>query len=174
MMSLIEFFTISGVAALTAAGASRGLSLLRHPRGDTSTRQGGSSHAEEAGRPSAGVWHEPRFGKRRRVGCRIEYAFGGSAFQGLLVDLSGRGWRARGTQPVTKGTEMTVRLFFPDLPQPILIDRAVVRWADGSEFGVESIHMNPESAGKLSEYLSAHYPVPEPGPVFGLSPFSYN
>ena len=52
-----------------------------------------------------------------------------------------------------------------DPPQCITIDEAVVRWTDGLEFGVEVTRISPDSAARLSEYLTVHYPPEEPAPV---------
>jgi hypothetical protein len=92
----------------------------------------------------------------------------------MLIDMSRQGWRARGTQPLTKGTAMTVQVYFSDATIPITIDEAVVRWTEGLEFGVELIRMSPKSAALLSDYLSAHFPPAERTPPYALSPFSYN
>jgi hypothetical protein len=175
-MSLIEFFAIFSLATLTAAGASHGLHLLRQPRDKRAgmTPQSRNNNDEESGRPSAGAWHEPRYGKRHRVSCRIEYAVGGSRLEGMLIDISRQGWRANGSQPVVKGTTMTVYVYVSDLSQPVVIDQAVVRWTDGLEFGVELIRISPDSAARLSDYLSSLYPAPAPMPASLLSPFSYN
>jgi len=69
---------------------------------------------------------------------------------------------------------MTVQVWFPDASQPITIEEAVVRWTEGLEFGVELIRISPASAAMLSDYLSSHFPTPEPAPPYALSPFSYN
>jgi hypothetical protein len=174
MISLIEFFSICGVATLTAAGASQGLNLLRRSRGVRSDNPVTDREEDGSGRPSAGAWHEPRYGKRHRVNCRIEYGVGDTRNEGVLIDMSRQGWRARGTQPLTKGTAMTVQVYFSDATIPITIDEAVVRWTEGLEFGVELIRMSPKSAALLSDYLSAHFPPAERTPPYALSPFSYN
>ncbi len=175
MISLVELVAISGVATLSAAGASHGLNLLRQAReGRSGVPVRSGQHDEESGRPSAGTWHEPRYGKRHPVSCRIEYAAGSERWEGTLVDMSRQGWRARGMQPVIKGTTLVVHVYIPDLAQPITIDQAVVRWTDGLEFGVEVTGISQESASKLSDYLSTHYPVPDTTPAHALSPFSYN
>jgi hypothetical protein len=61
-----------------------------------------------------------------------------------------------------------------DASQPITIDEAIVRWTEGLEFGVELISISPTSAAMLSDYLSTHFPVPEPARSYAISPFSYN
>ena len=63
-----------------------------------------------------------------------------------------------------------VRILYSDPPQNITIDEAVVRWTDGQEFGMEVTRISPDSAARLSDYLTLHYPPEEPAPVDALSP----
>lgn len=174
MMSLMEVLSIGAVVTLTAAGASQGLHLLRRSRTHPPDLTIRLAHDESSGRPAAGAWHEPRYGKRHAVNCPIEYVLGEARHEGLLVDMSRRGWRARGRHPVARGTPMMLRILCSDAPQNITIDEAVVRWTDGEEFGMEVTRISPDSAARLSDYLTLHYPPEEPAPVYALSPFSYN
>jgi hypothetical protein len=173
MISLVEFVSICGVASLTAAGASQGLQRLRRSWRQHSN-EAAKLPAEDCGRPAAGAWHEPRYGKRHAVKCRIEYIIADARHEGVLVDMSRRGWRAQGMQPVGNGTVMTVEILCADPSQRIVIEEAVVRWTEGLEFGVEVTRISPESAAALSDYLTLHYPEEKPQPVYALSPFSYN
>ena len=174
MMSVLEFVTMFGVVTLTAAAASQGLHCLRRSREQRSDQHTGLVEDLSSGRPAEGAWHEPRYGKRYAINCPIEYVVRGTRYEGRLVDMSRRGWRAQGTHPVVKGTPMIVRILGSDPAQCITIDEAVVRWTDGLEFGVEVTHISPDSAARLSDYLTLHYPPEEPVPVYALSPFSYN
>jgi hypothetical protein len=174
MMSLLEFVSLCGVITLTAAAASQGLDCLRRSRRRHSHPPVDPEDEESSGRPAAGAWHEPRFGKRRPLSCPIEYVLAGTGYEGCLVDMSRRGWRAHGRHPVAKGTPMMVRILSSNPAQCITIDEAVVRWTDGLEFGVEVTRISPESAARLSDYLTLQFPLEEPAPVYALSPFSYN
>ena len=174
MISLVEFVTLCGAATLSAAGISQGLNCLRHPRSGRSANPVRSSAEDGSGRPDAGAWHEPRYGKRYRVNCRIQYEVGGTWNEGVLIDMSRQGWRARGAQPVPNGTTLAVQVYFDDCIEPIRIDEALVRWTEGVEFGVELTRISPASAATFSDYLSTHYPVTEPTKAYALSPFSYN
>jgi hypothetical protein len=174
MISLMEFVSICGVASLTAAGASQGFQLLRRSHGQRSDERVRLPVDETSGRPSPGAWHEPREGKRHAMSCRIEYILDKTRHEGMLVDMSQRGWRAHGSQTVAKGTAMMVEILCADPAQRITIEEALVRWTDGLEFGVEVIRISPDSAARLSDYLNMHYPPEESAPVYALSPFSYN
>jgi len=174
MISLMEFVSICGVASLTAAGASQGLQLFRLSWGQRANERVSLPIEESSGRPSPGAWHEPRHGKRHTASCPIEYILNKIRYEGMLVDMSQRGWCAQGRHPVAKGTAMTVEILCSNPPQRITIAEAVVRWTDGLEFGVEVTDISPDSAARLSEYLTKHFPHEAPAPVYALSPFSYN
>ena len=174
MISLMEFVSICGVASLTAAGVSQGLQRLRPSRGQRADERVSLPIEDTSGRPAPGAWHEPRDGKRHTVSYPIEYILGKIRYEGMLVDMSQRGWRARGMRPVAKGTAMTVEILCSNPPDRITIAEAVVRWTDGLEFGVQVTDISPDSAARLSEYLTKHFPHEEPAPVYALSPFSYN
>jgi hypothetical protein len=174
MISLFDFVTVSSVATLTAVGASHGLTLLRQARGIHSKSSARSNQDDESGRPSAGAWHEPRFGTRVPVDCRIEYLFECQQSEGRLVDMSRQGWRVRGLQPVAKGTTMTVQVYITDSARPIPIDEAIVRWTEGLEFGVELTRMSPESAMRLRTYMATNCPAPDSSSTYALSPHAYN
>lgn len=174
MISLIEFVSICGVATLTAAGASHGWNLLRQPRGGRSSSPARACEEEGSGRPSAGAWHEPRYDKRHFISSQIEYKVAGERHEGLLIDMSRQGWHARGDQPLARGSTITIQVCLSDASQPITIDEAVVRWTEGLEFGAELISISPTSAAMLSDYLSTHFPAPEPARSYAISPFSYN
>jgi hypothetical protein len=104
----------------------------------------------------------------------MEYIVDKTRHEALLIDMSRRGWRAECRHPVAKDTAMRVEILCPDSDHRITIEEAVVRWTDGLEFGVEATRISLESAARLSEYLTMHFPPEEPAPVYALSPFSYN
>ena len=174
MVSLLEFVSICGVATITAAGASRGLHLLRRSRESRTETPTSQVQGETSGRPPAGSWHEPRDEKRRAFSCRIDYVIDQVPHRGKLLDMSQHGWRARGTFPVPNGTAMQVQILCSESGQCIVVEEAVVRWTDGVEFGVEVTRISPESAARLSDYLIAQYPPETSMPAYTLSPFSYN
>lgn len=174
MISLVEFVSICGAATLTAAGASQGLRLLRRSDRQPSEPRISASYDESCGRPAAGAWHEPRLGKRHAATCRIEYVVDNIPYEGLLTDMSQRGWRAKGVSRVAKGSALTVHILCSDPVQQITIEEVVVRWTEGLEFGVEVTRISPEAAARLSDYLTLRYPPTEPAPAHALSPFSYN
>ena len=61
------------------------------------------------------------------------------AGEGVGLDLSVRGCLISSPTQVTRGTELQLHLILPenDHYSPVDIERAVVRWTEGNEFGVE-------------------------------------
>jgi PilZ domain-containing protein len=174
MLSLVEFLMIAGLAILMAAWVSSGLWRVRVPRPTRSQSPRSSDQEETAGRPSPGAWHSPRRGPRYCTHFEIEYLSPQGAGKGTLINLSREGWRIKSDQPVSRGTVLSLRLHLQDQPTALEIDRAIVRWVDSTEFGVELLALRPDAATRLSEYLSIHCPQPDGKPLSALSPFAYN
>jgi len=59
------------------------------------------------------------------------------AGEGMLKDLSLSGGSIKGNEPVSVGMVLRLRVFIPGNREPLLIDRAVVKWVKDMEFGVE-------------------------------------
>src|SRR5437870_1295102 len=67
----------------------------------------------------------------------VRYLRDGIAGEGIIKDLSLSGSYVTGNAPVSVGMALTLQMFVPGDPEPLLIDRAIVIWVKGSEFGVE-------------------------------------
>ena len=92
---------------------------------------------------------------RTSVRCQLCYFCDGSLTTGIVWDLSEVGWRAAGERPVRPGTESTVYMTIleGDQPHSILIDAAVVRWADGQIAGWEILRMDEANRTRLSQFV---------------------
>ncbi len=79
----------------------------------------------------------------------------GTLTNGIVWDLSDRGWRATGQHPVTVGTETTVYITLQKGKQSynVLIDAAIVRWSDGREAGWEILRMDEASRARLRDFV---------------------
>ena len=75
------------------------------------------------------------------------------AGQGLVRELSRVGCRIFGNYPVTPGEPLSVRMFHPTQPDPLVIERAPVRWVKGLEFGVAFEHLDERQAARLQQML---------------------
>jgi hypothetical protein len=65
------------------------------------------------------------------------YLGGGMAGEGIINDLSLSGSYITGNAPVSVGLALSLQIFVPGDPEPLLIDHAIVKWVKGSEFGVD-------------------------------------
>jgi hypothetical protein len=83
----------------------------------------------------------------------VQYRGDGTAGEGMLKDLSLSGGSITGNGSVSVGMALTLHLFVPGDPEPLLIDRAVVIWVKGMEFGVE-LTPQPKVAQRITQLIS--------------------
>jgi hypothetical protein len=79
-----------------------------------------------------------RRGRRLSLSCRL-FFFGEDDFEGeaTILDLSTNGCQATSLTEVPVGTTLRLSLFLPDQKWPLRIDKALVRWVRGQNFGLE-------------------------------------
>ncbi|HEX2055771.1 MAG TPA: PilZ domain-containing protein [Nitrospiraceae bacterium] len=77
----------------------------------------------------------------------------GFAGQGVVWDLSRCGWRASGSHQVSVGLQLTVYLHLPTENEWLAVDEAVVRWVDGSMFGLEIAAIDESRLARLEGFL---------------------
>ncbi len=95
----------------------------------------------------------PRFA----VQCSITFSGDHIVGEGIVIDLSKRGWKATvvtSSQSVRPGTYLKLRLSLPDQAPPMAVDSAAVRWAKGREFGLEFLIMGSEEEERLRRFVS--------------------
>jgi hypothetical protein len=94
-----------------------------------------------------------------RKSCRYTVEYGGSfageemTAQGVILDLSSEGCRARTALTFTKGEYLRVLIDVPRYEKPLHVPLAVIRWANGNDFGVEFIQMEPGDQHRLRELI---------------------
>lgn len=84
----------------------------------------------------------------------MQYMGGGIAGEGMIEDLSLSGSNIAGYTPVSVGMALALKLFVPGDLEPLLIDRAIVKWAKGSEFGVDFGTPQPPVAERIMTVIS--------------------
>jgi hypothetical protein len=57
--------------------------------------------------------------------------------EGIIKDLSLSGSYITGNASVSIGAVISLQIFIPGDPEPLLIDRATVKWVKDSDFGVD-------------------------------------
>ena len=76
------------------------------------------------------------------------------AGEGIIKDLSLSGSYMTGNTPVSVGMTLALQLFVPGEPEPLLIDRATVKWVKGSEFGMDFDTLQPKVAERITAIIS--------------------
>ncbi len=84
----------------------------------------------------------------------VRYRGEGIAGEGMIEDLSLSGSYINGNTPVVVGMALALQMFVPGDPEPLLIDRATVKWVKGSEFGVDFDAPQPQVAKRIATIIS--------------------
>ncbi len=84
----------------------------------------------------------------------VRYLMDGIAGEGMIEDLSLSGSYINGNAPVSVGMALALQIFVPGDPEPLLIDRATVKWVKGSEFGVDFDLPQPKVAERITQVIS--------------------
>ena len=84
----------------------------------------------------------------------VRYLRDGMTGEGIINDLSLSGSYMTGNAPVSVGLALALQMFVPGDPEPLLIDRAIVKWVKGSEFGVDFNLPQPTVAERITTVIS--------------------
>jgi hypothetical protein len=84
----------------------------------------------------------------------VRYLGDGMAGEGISKDLSLSGSYMTGNAPVSVGMALALQMFVPGDPEPLLIDRAIVKWVKNSEFGVDFDTPAPKVAERITTVIS--------------------
>ncbi len=97
----------------------------------------------------------------------IQYSGDGVAGEGMIEDFSLSGSYVAGYVPVSAGMALALQIFVPGDTEPLLIDRAIVQWVKGSEFGVDFGTPQPKVTERITTVISrlvkAEYCAPRNG-----------
>ena len=95
-----------------------------------------------------------RKGQRFKTFATMRYFGDGVAGEGIIKDLSLSGSYITGNVTVSVGMALALQIFVPGDPEPLLIDRATVRWVKRSKFGVEFDTLQPKVAERITQVIS--------------------
>lgn len=93
--------------------------------------------------------------RRFPVRCSLYYSSDEFQGTGIAWNLSLNGWRVDGTQPVEPGMVLTLCVFLPGQYPTVFIDRAIVRWSRGQEFGIEVGSIKADEQARLEQFVTA-------------------
>jgi len=97
-----------------------------------------------------------RYSERIAVHCPVVFTMGSMVGEGEVVDLTNPGCLIQSTAGLKKGESLQLKMFLSGLKSPLIVALAVVRWTNGSRFGVEFIKMNEPDRAQLTEFISQH------------------
>jgi hypothetical protein len=84
----------------------------------------------------------------------VRYLGDGIVGEGIIKDLSLNGSYITGNAPVSVGIALTLQIFVPGDPEPLLIDRAIVKWAKDSDFGVDFDASQSEVTERIAKMIA--------------------
>ncbi len=98
---------------------------------------------------------ELRGSPRYLVGFHSTFSSAEIPGAGVGLDLSVRGCRISSPTPVTRGTELQLQLILPENEHysPVDVERAVVQWTEGDEFGAEFLQLTTEAAERIRRFV---------------------
>jgi hypothetical protein len=84
----------------------------------------------------------------------VQYLGDEMAGEGITKDLSLSGSHITGNTGVSLGMALALKIFMPGNPEPLLIDRAIVKWVKWAEFGVDFDTPQPKVAERITTVIS--------------------
>ncbi len=94
-----------------------------------------------------------RYSSRVPVECSVVFAGDGIVGEGRALDVSIPGCLLESPQATRVGDYVRLRLFLPDDKPPLSIQLAVVRWVEGTRFGVEFIRSSSQDQVRLACFV---------------------
>ncbi len=98
---------------------------------------------------------ELRGSPRYLVGFHSSFSSAEISGAGVGLELSVRGCRISSPTRVTRGTELQLHLVLPenDHHSFVEVERAVVQWTEGNEFGVEFLQLTTEATERIRQFV---------------------
>lgn len=84
----------------------------------------------------------------------VRYLGDGIIGEGIIKDLSLSGSYITGNASVSIGAVIALQIFIPGDPEPLLIDRATVKWIKGSDFGVDFDTSQSQVTERIAKIIS--------------------
>ncbi len=86
--------------------------------------------------------------------CRVYYRGQDGVGHGRVWNLSRTGWRVDGDRGVIPGDHLTLCVYLPPRKGLVFVDRAIVRWSRGKEFGLENVHVEADNYARLGRFVT--------------------
>ena len=95
-----------------------------------------------------------RYRERIHAKGRVIIAVGPHVTEGHILNLTVPGCLLESPLCMNKGDAIKLKLFLSGLDSPFSVELAVVRWINGSHFGVEFIKMGERDQRQLHRFLA--------------------
>lgn len=83
----------------------------------------------------------------------VRYLGDGITGEGIIKDLSLSGSHITGNAPVSVGMVLALQIVVPGDSEPLLIDRATVKWVRGAEFGMDFNTPQQKVAERIAQII---------------------
>jgi len=93
-----------------------------------------------------------RLYQRFPVHCSVTYHAGTFQGQGTIWNFSLSGWKLSGDVPLQVGQTCSLTVNLPNQPS-IVVAAAIVRWARGQEYGVETLVVEKQTHSRLEHLV---------------------
>ena len=91
--------------------------------------------------------------RRFPVCCPVTYQCGLSEGQGTVWNFSVNGWKLSGDVPLQVGQMYSLTVNLPN-QESIVVAAAIVRWARGQEYGLETLAIDKEIHSRLEKVIT--------------------
>ena len=95
-----------------------------------------------------------RKGQRFKTFATVKYRGPRVAGEGIIKDLSLTGSYITGNVPATVRMVLALEMFVPGDPDPLQVERAIVKWVKRAEFGVDFDNPPPEVAERITQLIA--------------------
>ena len=99
---------------------------------------------------------KPRYKERISLKSPVMFSIGSLIGQGRVLDLTAPGCLIESSVVVTKGQYLHLKMLLPGLRSPLSVKLGAVRWAKGTQFGVEFIKMDESERRMLDRFMAHH------------------
>jgi hypothetical protein len=113
-------------------------------------------HREEGHQREEEDHMKPRYKERISLKSSVMFSLGSLIGQGRVLDLTAPGCLIESPVVVTKGQYLHLKMFLPGLRSPLSVKLGAVRWAKGTQFGVEFIKMDESERRMLDRFMAHH------------------
>ena len=90
--------------------------------------------------------------RRSPVQCSVTYHAGSFQGQGTVWNLSLNGWKLSGDLPLRVGQTCSLTVYLPN-QESIFVAAAIVRWARGQEYGLETLVVEKLTHSRLEHLI---------------------